>query len=328
MESDLVVAALLQLALAAPIGALFGAAYGTSIRIGYEIIFPALFKDQDMKPGSQGVLDSMEKLFTGIGGLEAQKFGINQGIKNALKAIDADPELTELIKKNSNLDSQVITVNLSGNLTPPSSVQSPYSPSEEHDIIPDTTGGLAERHRKLRDKLTGKTDAQEFKLLSATYSALFKSFEKKNGMVNSEQLARLTNVNQNKNVRIWFVEWNFTWFTFSLQEELVKRTFQTTTDATSGYKVQYMSNNQLLQMFGGKSTQTLKLGLNKAKDNIRKWRISINSLRKGISYLQGFGNKQHLINPKKSQLNSLIKSYNNELQKIWNITMELKRRKK
>ncbi len=112
----MVVAALIQLAVAAPIGALFGAAYGTSIRIGYEIIFPALFGDKVLSKDVDATLAKMTTLFTGVGGLEAQNFGINQGIKNALKALDADTELTDLIKKNSNLDTQTITVNLSGNL--------------------------------------------------------------------------------------------------------------------------------------------------------------------------------------------------------------------
>ncbi len=56
----------------------------------------------------------MKTTFTALGGLEANAFGINVGVKNALKQIEADPELVELIKKNSALASQNITVNLSG----------------------------------------------------------------------------------------------------------------------------------------------------------------------------------------------------------------------
>ncbi len=271
----MVVAALIQLAVAAPIGALFGAAYGTSIRIGYEIIFPALFKDTDMKPGAQGVLDSMEKLFTGIGGLEAQKFGINQGIKNALKAIDADTELTELIKKNSNLDTQVITVNLSGSSTQASSGQSQSSLSDI-ETVPDTTGGLADRHRAVREILSGKTDAIEFAKASATYSSLFIAFEKENGRVTDEQAARLTNVNTNTNVRIWFVEWNFNWFTHSLRATLIKRaTSQTTITKTDVGDVIQKTPNQLLQLFGGKSKQTLEMGLLQSKTNVFHWKKSL-----------------------------------------------------
>ncbi len=106
----------MQIAAAGPIGALFGLAYGTSIRIGYEIIFPALFADKVTSKDVDATLDKMTTTFTAIGGLEAQKFGINTGIKDALKAINADPELMELIKKNSAYDTLNITVNKSGNL--------------------------------------------------------------------------------------------------------------------------------------------------------------------------------------------------------------------
>ncbi len=105
----MVVSALMQLAIAAPVGALFGAAYGTSIRIGYEIIFPALFGNKATPQSVDATLQKMTETFTGVGGLEAHKFGVTQGLKNALKAIDADPELQDLIKKNSYLDTQTPT---------------------------------------------------------------------------------------------------------------------------------------------------------------------------------------------------------------------------
>ncbi len=110
----MVVSAIMQIAAAAPIGALFGLAYGTSIRVGYEIIFPALFGDKEVPKDATAVLGKMSTTFTALGGLEAMKFGIVQGIKKSLKDIEADPELVELIKKNSYLDTQNITVNLSG----------------------------------------------------------------------------------------------------------------------------------------------------------------------------------------------------------------------
>lgn len=112
----MVVNSIMQIAAAGPIGALFGLAYGTSIRIGYEIIFPALFADKVTSKDVDATLSKMTTTFTAIGGLEAQKFGINTGIKDALKAINADPELMELIKKNSAYDTLNITVNKSGNL--------------------------------------------------------------------------------------------------------------------------------------------------------------------------------------------------------------------
>jgi len=122
-----VVQGLIALALAGPTGGLFGLAYGTAIRVGYEIIYPLLFDQvaKDIKEGRDSgdaklsanteiVIGKMNTLYTSIGGLEANAFGVNTGIKNALKQIEDDPELLDLIKKNSNLLSQNITVNLSG----------------------------------------------------------------------------------------------------------------------------------------------------------------------------------------------------------------------
>ncbi len=122
----MVIQSIMQIAAAGPIGALFGLAYGTSIRIGYEIIFPALFGDKVLSKDVDATLEKMTTTFTAIGGLEAQKFGINTGIKDALKAINADPELMELIKKNSALDTQNISITLSGNLA--GAPQEPSSP--------------------------------------------------------------------------------------------------------------------------------------------------------------------------------------------------------
>ncbi len=110
----MVVASLLGLGLALPTGALFGIGYGTAIRVGYEIIYPLLFGDNKTPKSVDETFSKMSIFYTAFGGKEANAFGITQGVKNALKAIDADPELVELIKKNSALASQNITVNLSG----------------------------------------------------------------------------------------------------------------------------------------------------------------------------------------------------------------------
>ncbi len=131
----MVVQGLIALALAAPTGGLFGLAYGTAIRVGYEIIYPLLFQDIAIKqqtigrnkvstltPGKSSttpaqiadILKGLTEMYTTVGGLEANAFGINTGIKNAMQAIQDDPELVELLKKNSNLLGQNITVNLSG----------------------------------------------------------------------------------------------------------------------------------------------------------------------------------------------------------------------
>ncbi len=205
----------MQLAVAAPIGALFGAAYGTSIRIGYEIIFPALFGNKATSQSVDQVLTKMTQTFTGIGGLEAQAFGVNQGIKNALKAIDADPELQALIKKNSNLDTLNITVKQSGSLvTDQSSVQS-------QSLVSDIgfAGGLAERHRKLRASLPQAKAAERISL-TEEYTQVFRDYESQYGSVPFDILQKIANVSGGK----WnFVHWNFNYFSFPMQQEILNR---------------------------------------------------------------------------------------------------------
>ncbi len=95
----MVVSAILTTALAPITGALFGASYGTAIRIGYEIIFPALFgnviNDQKNNPtklqeeGTKRTIESMHKMFTGVGGAAAMEFGIEQGIEMAKKKTES-----------------------------------------------------------------------------------------------------------------------------------------------------------------------------------------------------------------------------------------------
>ncbi len=139
----MVVSALVQLAIAGPTGILFGLGYGTAIRVGYEIIYPALFGDKSIPKDKTSILKKIEEMYTSVGGLEAHKFGINQGIKNALKAIDSDPELVDLIKKNSALDTQNITVNLSGTSMTQLSGDVSVPPSPQSvDIPPGLTMGI------------------------------------------------------------------------------------------------------------------------------------------------------------------------------------------
>ncbi len=102
----MVVSAILTTALAPITGALFGASYGPSIRIGYEIIFPALFgdviNDQNNNPtklqeeGSKRTIQSMHKMFTGVGGAAAMEFGIEQGIEMAKKKTES-PDVQNMI---------------------------------------------------------------------------------------------------------------------------------------------------------------------------------------------------------------------------------------
>ncbi len=102
----MVVSAILTTALAPITGALFGASYGTAIRIGYEIMFPALFGDvinqQKNNPsklqeeGSKRTIQSMHKMFTAVGGASAMEFGIEQGIEMAKKKTES-PDVQDMI---------------------------------------------------------------------------------------------------------------------------------------------------------------------------------------------------------------------------------------
>ncbi len=93
----MVLSAITIAALAPLTGALFGASYGTAIRIGYEIIFPSLFPNgKPVTKDSKEVLKSMEGFYTRIGGLEAHKFGIKQGVKLAMDA-SQDPNAIKLV---------------------------------------------------------------------------------------------------------------------------------------------------------------------------------------------------------------------------------------
>ncbi len=208
----MVISALMQLAIAAPTGALFGAAYGTAIRIGYEIIFPALFGNKPTSLSVDETLKKMETLYTGVGGLEAQAFGVNTGVKNALQAMNADPELMELIKKNSSQDILNITVNQSGTSTPPVSELSPPFPSS----TPIDLTGKAELHRRLREKV-------ETALISKNQALIGNLFYEVEALAGT-----MPNINVSQIVKqlktFWF---NVTWFwgtlPLSLQKDLANR---------------------------------------------------------------------------------------------------------
>ncbi len=83
------VSAILLAALAPITGALFGASYGTSIRIGYEIIFPALFADKKPPKDAKEVIRTLHQMFTLTGGVAAMEFGIDQGIEMAKKKTES-----------------------------------------------------------------------------------------------------------------------------------------------------------------------------------------------------------------------------------------------
>ncbi len=115
----MVVSAILTTALAPITGALFGASYGTAIRIGYEIIFPALFGDvineQKNNPtklqeeGTKRTIESMHKMFTGVGGAAAMEFGIEQGIEMAKKKTES-PDVQNMIDSSLGLTNRQLNL--------------------------------------------------------------------------------------------------------------------------------------------------------------------------------------------------------------------------
>ncbi len=108
----MVVSAILLTALAPITGALFGASYGTSIRIGYEIIFPALFGDMindqknkastSQEDGAKRTIKALHTMFTATGGASAMEFGIQQGIEMAKKKTES-PDVQHMIDLNLGL---------------------------------------------------------------------------------------------------------------------------------------------------------------------------------------------------------------------------------
>ncbi len=252
----MVVSALMQLAIAAPVGALFGAAYGTAIRVGYEIIFPALFGDKNTPQSADTVLAKMDSFYRGVGGLEANAVGINVGIKNALKAMDADPELQELIKKNSNLDTQTIIVNLSG-----SSIQG-GDPSQSSPSDVDTTGGLAERQRRMREKFDIAKKAFSQKLMDSLWREVVAL-----GSPSRETIIKLV---QTGTVNWFSIQWQYGLFSLVLQKEIQEeynRVLETTiekhgvSEDTLTPKVEVVAVRPMVmhQTWAKVSTQTLNL---------------------------------------------------------------------
>ncbi len=112
----MVVSAILLATMAPITGALFGASYGTAIRIGYEIIFPALFGDlsRDIKKqtvsreqGAKQTIKALHTMFTLTGGASALEFGISQGIEMAKKKTES-PEVQNLINLSLGLTDEQI----------------------------------------------------------------------------------------------------------------------------------------------------------------------------------------------------------------------------
>ncbi len=154
----MVVQAIVQLAIALPTGLLFGLGYGTAIRIGYEQIYPLLFGNQTTPQTVETTLAKMTEMYDVIGGKEANAFGINQGIKEALKAIEADPELIELIKKNSNTDSLNITVTKSGDLLTDSGLVASSSPPSSQGQFDDLKKQIYEEGKNPSSRMRAALD--------------------------------------------------------------------------------------------------------------------------------------------------------------------------
>ncbi len=111
----MVVSAILLATMAPITGALFGASYGTAIRIGYEIIFPALFGDMindkknalsaSQEDGAKRTIKALHTMFTATGGASALEFGIDQGIEMAKKKTES-PDVQDMIDLNLGLTSR------------------------------------------------------------------------------------------------------------------------------------------------------------------------------------------------------------------------------
>ncbi len=130
----MVVSAIVLAALAPVTGALFGAAYGTSIRIGYEIIFPALFLGKE-KTGAKDVVKALSDMYAITGGLEAHKFGIQQGLAMAKKNTES-PDGLSLVS---------LATGSPTSLTGKASVVSDSSPpSVPGEAFSEKTAGVAE----------------------------------------------------------------------------------------------------------------------------------------------------------------------------------------
>ncbi len=112
----MVAAGIMAVVLAGPTGLLFGLAYGTAIRIGYEQIYPALFPPDTVtgrRAGSpvhlKDVLGGLERTYDIIGGKAMHEFGLNNGIDSAIRSAAKEAGLgdnvgiQELIKLETNI---------------------------------------------------------------------------------------------------------------------------------------------------------------------------------------------------------------------------------
>ncbi len=157
----MVVSAILLTALAPITGALFGASYGTSIRIGYEIIFPALFGDlinkqknqkgtPSQEEGAKRTIQALHTMFTATGGASAMEFGIEQGIEMAKKKTESQ-DVQDMIDLNLGLSNRQI--NKRGKAF---QFQDPITDEETFQDVVDfeITGDVGDFHNQTNAQIT------------------------------------------------------------------------------------------------------------------------------------------------------------------------------
>ncbi len=110
------VAGLIATLLAPVTGGLFGLAYGTAIRIGYEQIYPALFPTKGpmgLTREKKDVIAGLVQMYDIIGGKGAHEFGINLGFQHALKGLSKEmannPDILKMIQMEAGVNGIGVT---------------------------------------------------------------------------------------------------------------------------------------------------------------------------------------------------------------------------
>ncbi len=186
----MVVSAILLTALAPITGALFGASYGTSIRIGYEIIFPALFGDMindqknkksvSQEDGAKRTIKALHTMFTATGGASAMEFGIEQGIELAKKKTES-PDVQNMIDLNLGLtEGQLRKKGRSGKS------EQFQDPIKEEEIFEDVidfqpTGDLGDFHNMSNSEIQKFFQQKEIRKNRFSFDPAFKLLTKEKG---------------------------------------------------------------------------------------------------------------------------------------------------
>ncbi len=153
----MVVSAILLATMAPITGALFGASYGTAIRIGYEIIFPALFGDMinakknvSQEEGAKRTIKALHTMFTATGGASALEFGIEQGIEMAKKKTESQ-DVQDMIDLNLGLTNRQLNKRGKAQL-----FQDPIKSEETFQDVVDfeVTGDVGDFHNQTNAQIT------------------------------------------------------------------------------------------------------------------------------------------------------------------------------